>query len=64
MHIFDRIDKKKDKNYGIAILRVLLAYMVVIDHFYNSKRKKKFLHILYYHIPTFFYCLFILHIIL
>jgi fucose 4-O-acetylase-like acetyltransferase len=54
MHIFDRIDKKKDKNYGIAILRVLLAYMVVIDHFYNSKRKKKFLHILYYHIPTFF----------
>ena len=50
----DRIVQKKEKNYGIAILRVLLAYMVVIDHFYDSKRKKKFLHILYYHIPTFF----------
>ena len=28
--------------------------MVVIDHFYDKKRKKRFLHILYYHIPTFF----------
>ena len=45
---------KKDKNYGIAILRVLLSYMVVIDHFYNKKIKKKYKHILYYHIPTFF----------
>lgn len=48
-----KIDKN-EKNYGIAILRVFLAYMVVIDHFYDKRRKNKFLHILYYHIPTFF----------
>ena len=28
--------------------------MVVLDHFYNKKKKAKFTHILYYHIPTFF----------
>lgn len=47
-------NNKTDKNYGIAILRVLLALMVVIDHFYNIHLKKGFIHILYYHIPTFF----------
>ncbi len=45
---------KKEKNYGISILRVILSFMVVIDHFYDKKRKKKFLYILYYHIPTFY----------
>ena len=45
-------NKKDDKNYGIAILRVILSFMVVIDHFY--KNKKKYVYLLYYHIPTFF----------
>ena len=44
----------KETNYGISILRVLLAFMVVIDHFYNKEVKKKFKHLLYFHIPTFF----------
>ena len=46
---------KNEKNYGIAILRVLLSFMVVLDHFYNKKKKKKFTYLLYYHIPTFFF---------
>jgi len=46
--------KEKKKNYGIAILRVILSFMVVLDHFYNYKVLKNYLHILYYHIPTFF----------
>ena len=45
------MDKKK-YNYGVEILRVFLAFMVVIDHFY--KNKKKYTYTLYYHIPTFF----------
>ena len=48
------IKKVKEKNYGISVLRVILSFMVVMDHFYNKKRKIKFIHILYYHIPTFF----------
>ena len=43
---------KKNYNYGVEILRVFLAFMVVIDHFY--KNKKKYIYTLYYHIPTFF----------
>ena len=46
--------EKKHKNYGIAILRIILSFMVVVDHFYDLKKQKKFAHILYYHIPTFF----------
>ena len=46
--------KKKEKNYGISILRVILSFMVVLDHFFDKRIKKKFTHILYYHIPTFF----------
>lgn len=49
-----KIYEKKQKNYGIALLRVLLSFMVVIDHCYNKRKKKVFMHILYYHIPTFF----------
>ena len=45
---------KKEKNYGIAILRVILSFMVVLDHFYNGPKKVSYLNILYYHIPTFF----------
>lgn len=45
---------KINKDYGISLLRVILSFMVVIDHFYNDKNKKKYVHILYYHIPTFF----------
>ena len=48
------LNTSTEKNYGIAFLRVLLSFMVVMDHFYNKKRKAKFVHILYYHIPTFF----------
>ena len=46
--------KKKDYNLGIGLLRIILSFMVVMDHFYNKKKIKKFLHILYYHIPSFF----------
>lgn len=48
------LNTRTEKNYGIALSRVLLSFMVVMDHFYNYKRKVKFIHILYYHIPTFF----------
>lgn len=47
------IDKKK-KNYGIALLRVILSFMVILDHFYDKERKKAIINIIYYHIPTFF----------
>ena len=47
-----KVNNKKEKNFGIALLRVILAFMVVVDHFYDSKKKN--LLILYYHIPTFF----------
>ena len=43
---------RKNINYGISILRVVLSLMVVIDHFYRNKRR--YISILYYHIPTFF----------
>lgn len=45
---------KKKKNNFIAILRVILSFMVVLDHFYDRKKLAKYTHILYYHIPTFF----------
>ena len=45
---------KKKKNNCIAILRVILSFMVVLNHFYDKEKLKKFTHILYYHIPTFF----------
>ena len=45
---------KKEINIGISILRVILSLMVVLDHFYNAKKMKKYYSILYYHIPTFF----------
>ena len=55
-----KIYEKKQKNYGIALLRVLLSFMVVIDHCYNKRKKKVFMHI-YLH---FLFCHFILHITL
>ena len=39
---------KKEKNYGIACLRVALSFMVVLDHFFDKTRKQKFKHILSY----------------
>lgn len=48
------LNKKKDINIGIRILRVCLSFTVVMDHFYNIEKLQKFYHILYYHIPTFF----------
>lgn len=45
---------KKEFNIGIAILRVFLSFMVVMDHMYNKKKLKKYLRFLYYHIPSFF----------
>jgi len=45
--------KPREYNVGIGIIRVILSFMVVIDHIYNYK-KKKFIHVLYFHIPTFF----------
>ena len=46
--------QKKNINYGIQILRVILSMMVVFDHFYDRKAKKRFIYILWSHIPTFF----------
>lgn len=44
-------DKKKQNILGIQILRVFLCFMVVLDHLYSGK---KYIYLLYYHIPTFF----------
>ena len=49
-----KISEAKKINYGISILRMFLSLMVVFDHFYDSKKKLKFLSVLHYHIPTFF----------
>ena len=51
---YDLINKKKEINIGISVLRVILSFMVVLDHLYNKKKLKKYHYILYYHIPTFF----------
>ena len=37
----------KKKNYGISLLRIILSFMVVIDHFYDNKKAKKYVNILY-----------------
>ena len=49
-----KLEQKSPKNHGISLLRFILAFMVVLDHFYEQKKQNKILHILYYHIPTFF----------
>ena len=41
-------------NYGISLLRMLLSFSVVINHFYEHKKRIKFNNILFCHIPTFF----------
>ena len=48
------INQNKELNIGIRILRIFLSFMVVIDHFYNSKLVKHYSYIIYYHIPCFF----------
>ena len=48
------IKQRKEINLGISILRVILSFMVVMDHLYNTKKFSHYLYILYYHIPTFF----------
>ena len=45
---------KNEYNLGIQILRVFLSFMVVMDHFYNPDKLKKYIFFLYYHIPSFF----------
>ena len=34
--------EKKEYNLGIGVLRVILSFMVVIDHFYSKKKKEDF----------------------
>ena len=34
-------EKRNKKDYGISLLRIILSFMVVIDHFLNSKLKKE-----------------------
>ena len=51
---YELINKRKEINIGISVLRVILSFMVVLDHLYNKKKLKKYHYILYYHIPTFF----------
>ena len=48
------IKKNKDIIIGIRILRIVLSFMVVMDHFYNKKKIQNYHYILYYHIPCFF----------
>ena len=48
----DNQKKMKEYNVGIGIIRVILSFMVVFDHIYNQK--KKYIRVLYFHIPTFF----------
>ena len=45
---------RKEFNIGIAVLRVFLSFMVVMDHIYNKQKIKNYLRFLYYHIPSFF----------
>ena len=45
---------KKEYNLGIELLRVFLSFSVVMDHLYNRNELKKYIYVLYYHIPTFF----------
>ena len=45
---------KKEINIGISFLRVILSFMVILDHFYDYAILSKYYYILYYHIPTFF----------
>lgn len=39
---------EKEKNYGISILRVILSFMVVIDHFYIKKKNMFIYYIITY----------------
>ena len=48
------INKKKDFIIGIGFLRVILSFMVIMDHLYDKNKLRKYHYILYYHIPTFF----------
>ena len=49
---------KREYNIGIGLLRIILSFMVVIDHFYNKNKLKKYHSFLYYHIPSFYLLLF------
>ena len=49
-----KLINKRHYNLGVDILRVILSFSVVMDHLYNPKILKKYVYILYYHIPTFF----------
>jgi len=49
-----QLNRKKEYNIGIGILRVCLSFMVICDHLYSHKKFKKYVYFLYYHIPTFF----------
>lgn len=49
-----QLKRKKEYNIGIGILRVCLSFMVIMDHFYNQEKYKKYAYFFYYHIPTFF----------
>lgn len=42
------------KLLGIEILRVILSFVVVLDHLYKGKNFRNYYYIIYYHIPTFF----------
>lgn len=50
------MDKSKNnkKDFGISLLRIILSFMVVVDHLGDHKINNKYKNILYYHIPTFF----------
>lgn len=52
MYISLHSQKIKNINYGIEILRVLLSFTVILNHFYI--KKKKYIFLLLNHIPTFF----------
>ena len=49
-----QLNRKKEYNIGIGILRVCLSFMVIMDHLYNQQKYKQYVYFFYYHIPTFF----------
>ena len=52
MYISLNQKKIKNINYGIEILRVILSFTVILNHFYRNRQKYIFL--ILNHIPTFF----------
>ena len=66
---YDKVKKAKVKNYGISILKSVMAFLVLSHHCFNPRSTKNII-ILYInkkrmlHVPTFLSYLFILCVII